>query len=226
MQKFGNLDKWRYVEKRKKIRLGGPGKVRLEVVTPFNTEWYELVEQKGENGQKKEEARFLTVTTGRDVIEFVNGRSTVLYARENVRIYCAQDEIVHIDGSAQRSFTKIATRAPRNPELELIAKRAAENVERRMMQMQLETERRHQEQLLQREWQIARLEGQIDAETGEIIEPATEAGDGSAGGKEGATARAASSARSGISDRDTQTEGDKGRGLSDSAPAVNKQDVG
>nr|WP_321483033.1 hypothetical protein [uncultured Cohaesibacter sp.] len=164
MQKFGNLNKWRLVREGDPIQFSRTARVRLEVVTPANTNWSVGLSVNGKG-------EYFTSTNGHDVLEFEAQKGLVLSPDHDVRVFSCDGDSVHIEETGKPSFTRIANRQQRNPELEMVAAKAAENATRRIDQM-------YREELRRRDEQIRELGERVDRSTGEILDtPDDGAGD-------------------------------------------------
>jgi len=151
-----NVSKWVKVPEGKVIELVGDRdrKVRIEVNCPEPTR-FDVVEG--------DFLTFLAVVQGYEVLEFVAGaQAHVVPTTEGEVWYFTNDgDQIAEERDDLVSFTKIASRRARNPELELMMFKMNQNMERRMAQQAAEM--------------AAMLAAQAaevphDPETGEVIE--------------------------------------------------------
>lgn len=143
MQRIYNLDKWALLEEGKRLSYvnSRPRKVVVEVNAPSEVLLY-LVE----DGKP----RFLALVKGRDTVEFYpDGAFDLTCEGGAVYVYTADGDDVSMEALDERTFTRIVERRPRNLELELMQRAAAENTRRL-----LEAQRQDMEKY------IARLETQ------------------------------------------------------------------
>ncbi|TIS45688.1 hypothetical protein [Mesorhizobium sp.] len=119
-----------------KFNAGNPRKVRLQVNCRFQTAFY-IVHVDDLTGELAE--RFLaTAPAGLAVIEFMTGGQPFRIgadASDAVLYYTAEMEATGIEVPDAESFTKIAHRRARNPELEQMMFLMNQNMERRLAQM-------------------------------------------------------------------------------------------
>lgn len=138
MQKLWNLDKWATVAVGEVITFTSDHvrTVRLEVNAQGTAELYvELPEQ--------DDAIFLALVTGRDVIEWSqDGPFNLIVDGAPVRIYTADGQDWSVDPVDDATFTKVVERRARNVELETMMFTAMQNIERRQNLMAEENERR------------------------------------------------------------------------------------
>nr|QJB21595.1 MAG: hypothetical protein [Microvirus sp.] len=173
-----NIGKWNVCQPGKVLELAGTHKrkIRLEVncVAPTRVDVIE-----GEKGT------FLAVVQGYEVIEFVAGaQAHVAFTSDDEVWYFTNDgDEIAAERPEVVSFTKIASRRARNPELELMMFKQQQNINRRLDALAAENAAMR-----------AVMEAAVphDAETGEVIEndenggaaaggPAGEVGGGGAG---------------------------------------------
>lgn len=153
MKDLKNLDKWMpwaaskllslpsTKERRVKLYVNAAEPVRIDLV-PESTR-----------------KRFLARVDGLEVISFVVSGPCLLITDGDCEVYTAELEQVHVVVPDAVSFTKIATRRARNPELEQIMHRMAINMERRLAVAQRDLEARFAAQ-------AATKEGTDDDNTG------------------------------------------------------------
>lgn len=112
-----------------------PRDVRLELNTERPTRLGLLLEDKSE--------RFLAVVEGRDTVVFtIEGPCEVWPSSDGeVWWYTVEMEAAAIVSNAE-TYTKIAERRARNPDLELVARRMQQNADRRMAALMAEMDKR------------------------------------------------------------------------------------
>lgn len=126
MQRIFNIDKWSRIPQGKAMKFAGdrPRKVVLEVNCPVRTQ-LSLVNESG--------THFLALVEGRDSIEFyVNGAFSIASSGSDCYIYTVDGQGVTFEKLDAASFAVVRERRARNPELEYIARRMQENLERRL----------------------------------------------------------------------------------------------
>lgn len=126
--KLKNLDKWLPLASGEVVTLGGGDpsdsrKVRLEVNAPYEVRLYIGI---------NEEQRFLALVKGLETVEFFVRGQVDIHSDGDVALYTAEFETVSFYVPEATTFTKIAERRHRNPELEYVMHRMTENMERRM----------------------------------------------------------------------------------------------
>jgi len=143
MQKFGSMEKWASVSEGDSIRFADnkPRRVRLQVVSPVGTDWYVHLPDKG--------VEYFTTTCGMETIEFVTREGMEIKPSGPARYYTSEGDVIHTPTTGNEIFTKIANRQSRNPELEIVAKVAAENAIRRQSVMMAEMEKHHQLEMME-----------------------------------------------------------------------------
>lgn len=137
MQRMFNLSKWQVLRKGEALQFVNPRprNVRIEVNAPTASRLY-IVTEDGD-------LQFLARVEGRDTIEFgTDGAFDLTTEDDEVAVYTADGDDISMRVIAPVIFTKIANRRPRNPELEAIAARMAENMERRLAHTAAEFERK------------------------------------------------------------------------------------
>ena len=147
-QKLKNIDKWRQLEEGELATFSGgdPSTSRhvlLEVNAPFPARLY--LHQNG--GQV-----FLAKVDGLDTVDFYIIGEMQISSDAPVLLYSAEFEKVSVSIPDAESFTKIVERRHRNTELEYIAAKMQQNMERRLSQAAVD-----REHLMER---LAALEGQ------------------------------------------------------------------
>lgn len=167
-----NLSKWSRLEPGHALELKGDTlrKIRLEVNCDQPTSFYV-----GEGAG----AVLLGVVQGLELFEFsAEGDVLVVPTTEGDVFYYTVDGGVDATDSLERSFTTLANRRTRNPQLELILWKQEQNMRRRELAIA--------EEVAAMRAMVAERQG-ADAETGEVKDeqPAVGAGDG-AGGASGA----------------------------------------
>lgn len=153
-----NLTKWSPLKPGDVLELKGLASrpVRIEVNTETTTrlDWIE-----GEKGT------FLAVVNGYEVVEFVAGPEGHLVATSEGEVWFFTNDGDQVATARPEavSFTKIATRRARNPELERMMYKMEQNMNRRMAAQQAEIE------AMLRAQAEADAEGGYDPETGEVL---------------------------------------------------------
>lgn len=140
MRKLTDLQKFRSMPVGMALALPGVQRVvRLELNTPMPCQ---VSIKDGDDADAP--ALFLANVEGRDGVEFVAQGNVVVHFASEAPIWYWTAELetssVKLDALP---FTKIATRKPRNLELERVAAKMQENADRRMAQMQKEMEKLH-----------------------------------------------------------------------------------
>ncbi|AXH75493.1 MAG: hypothetical protein [Microviridae sp.] len=128
MQRIFNYDKWTSISEGGGLKFGNtrPRKVRLEVNAPDSVA-LSVADADGVS-------YFLALVAGRDTVEFYSRGSFTLVADGACWVYTADGDDISAVVDAPVSFTKIATRRSRNPELERIAFEMSRNMNRRLEQ--------------------------------------------------------------------------------------------
>lgn len=173
-----NVSKWAALQPGQLLELKGlqPRKVRVELNCPAPTR-VDLVE-----GDK---TVFLCIAHGYEVVEFSAGQDVYLSctSEDEVWYFTNDGDVTAFDAPEAVSFTKIATRRARNPDLERIMFKAEQNALRREAALRAEFEAA----IAARDAAAAAVPH--DPETGEVIEDEPAAADnppatGEAGGSE------------------------------------------
>lgn len=129
MQRMFNIDKWTQVPSGKALRFEGdrPRKVVLEVNAAGTSELVVFPEN--------EQPRFLARVSGRDTVEFyVRGRFALGAEGAACWVYTVDGDGQTFEACDPTSFAVIREKRERNYELELIAAKMAENMNRRLEQ--------------------------------------------------------------------------------------------
>lgn len=137
MPKLDSLDRWIALPVGSRLTLPGdaPRRIRLNVNSPGLTPLY-IVTPDGE-------VRFLASAYCRDTIEFAAGGNVVIMTEtEHVSVYSAENEPTFTVIENAESYTQIANRAARNPDLEYIEFMQNQNMERRLAALAAEIEAR------------------------------------------------------------------------------------
>lgn len=131
MFKLGDLERWIPVGKTAlKFQTEQPRKVRLEVLAEDRTNLFVSIE-----GNKA--THFIGGFDGFDVVEFqVPGMFTLTAAGGPCKVWAAEMDTVAVEIPEAVSFTTIATRQSRNPELEKMMHIVQMNMERRLKQVE------------------------------------------------------------------------------------------
>lgn len=148
--KLNSLARWHDLEPKQAILFskgstGSERRIRLNVNTAAQTAFYV---------ENDEGPRFLCVAgPGLETIEFAVSGTVAVFADEGsgpVQYQTSEIEPTHAEVVDAAIFTKIATRRPRNPELEEMMYRMQMNIERRLAQqtgeMEAALERRRKEE--------------------------------------------------------------------------------
>lgn len=128
MQRIFNLDKWTVIPDGKALDFNTdrPRVVRLDVNCAGTANLYVVQKDEGE-------AAFLARIVGRDVIEFHSaGGFSIVCDGDPVSVYSVDGETWTFHDPAPVIFTRIHERRARNPDLELVMARMAQNMERRL----------------------------------------------------------------------------------------------
>lgn len=161
-----NVSKWAALQPGQLLELKGlqPRKVRVELNCPAPTR-VDLVE-----GDK---TVFLCIAHGYEVVEFSAGQDVYLSctSEDEVWYFTNDGDVTAFDAPEAVSFTKIATRRARNPDLERIMFKAEQNALRREAALRSEFEAA----MAARDAAAAAAAVPHDPETGEVKgdEPAT-----------------------------------------------------
>lgn len=171
--KFDNLDKWASLPVGSFLQLPGgekPRRLRVEVNCPLPTR-IDVVEH-----GRDAKLTHLAVVQGRETIQFVATDlvELVFTSEDEVWYFTSDGDQIAVEIPEATSFTKIASRRARNPELEMLMFKQQQNIERRMASMQADFDAR-----------IAEVGVQHDPSTGEIDDGENSAGD--AGGSGGSS---------------------------------------
>lgn len=88
------------------------------------------------------DVRFLALVSGRDSVRFVaDGRATVIPTSEGeVWVWCSEFDTMAVVVPDAETFTTIANRRARNPELEKMMAKMSANIDRRMSHLMAEYE--------------------------------------------------------------------------------------
>lgn len=173
-----NIAKWAMIPAGQVLKLSGEHrrKVRVEVNCEAPTR-LDVIEGEDEG----EKGTFLAVVQGYEVLEFVvSGVARLVPTTEGEVWYFTNDgDQIAADMPELESFTKIASRRARNPELEMMMFKMNQNMERRLATQAAEIEALREAQ--------AAAEVPHNPETGEVIEDG-EVGAGNDPGTAGAPA--------------------------------------
>lgn len=161
MQQLNVLADWKQLLPKESITMLTGKLFRMDVSTPVGTDWFY---QTGES-----EPQYFATTSGYETLRFVPEKGIQLTASKRCRYRTATGNMVHVENPENDPFTEVANRQERNVEMELVARRAAENALKFDRAMRLENERRVAQRMAELEKQIA--SGEVDGETGEVIEP-------------------------------------------------------
>lgn len=128
VQKLMNLSKWSEVKPGTAVEFLNekPRMVRVDVNAPGDTRLH-VVDESGE-------VSFLALVTGRDTIEFGVDGPFLLTTDGPVQVYSPDGEDIHFTILDAVSFTEIAERQVRNPEMEEMLYRMNLNIEARLAQ--------------------------------------------------------------------------------------------
>lgn len=187
MQQLNVLAEWKQLLPEESISMLTGKLFRMDVSTPVATDWYYKT---GDS-----EPQYFATTSGYETLRFVPIKGMEITASSRCRYRTATGNMVHVENPENEPFTEVANRGERNVQMELVAKKAAENALKFDRAMRFEQERRIAQRMVELEQQIAA--GEVDGETGEIIEPndgTTPATDGEA---DTAKAKAAATATQG-----------------------------
>lgn len=145
MQRIGDLTKWTSIRDGESLEFARdvPRTIRLEVnsAAPLSLYVSPLSSKEGEGLQ------FLSVSEGLDLIEFAVPGAFRLTAEGNGYVHTKDGTHVHVEKTDERVFAKIAERKPRNYQLELAMRIAAENQNKRFKALIDEQERLLEERL-------------------------------------------------------------------------------
>lgn len=140
MQRIYDVNRWARVTAGAALPFPGlhERKVRLEVNSPAEVSlWY--VDR---NPEANGEVYFLALVKGRDEVSFqAHGQYDLMVDGGDCFVYTDDGDNIAIAVDAPESFVKIMERRVRNPELELIAAKMSENMDRRLRQMAGDMER-------------------------------------------------------------------------------------
>jgi len=138
MIKIGEIDRWLRLKPSSSLMLSGydARTIRLDVNCRDKARLYLTDQTTGEE-------TFLATVTGLDRVEFVKaGNVCITTPDEDVFVFTSEVEETHLHFDHQDVYTRIAERAARNTDLEIILARQAENFERRFNQMAVDFENR------------------------------------------------------------------------------------
>lgn len=163
--KLANISDWQPLESDKLLVLkhkdSEPRRVRLEVNCGSLTSFHLI--------RKGKDAFHLATLQGLDVIEFWDGGELKISAARvdgkkalDSWYYTADGQEVHFDELDEETFTRIAERRARNPQLEYMEYMAGLNIQRRMDAMAADFERRMEDKYARGDV--------VDPETGEVLE--------------------------------------------------------
>lgn len=128
MQRLMDVTRWVRLDSGKQVNFNvlRPRSVSLELNCPQETR-IDLIDANGE-------IHFLALVKGRDKIEFqVLGEFALAVDKDECFIYSDDSEAVHLVNDAPETFTRIMQgRRQRNPELEYLAKKMSENLDRQL----------------------------------------------------------------------------------------------
>lgn len=187
--KLENLSKWTRLPVGKPLALDGKQDrwIRLHVNCAVPTHFTAVPFT--EDSEEPGDPVFLAVVQGRETIEFVaSGYVEIIVTGEDDIFYFTPDgDQIAVEFEDARSFTKIASRRARNPELEYLMYKQQQNIERRMTAMQSDYAA-----------QIAAMGTRYNVDTGEVDDDDDTGANGETGGaKQQAPASAAEPAAAG-----------------------------
>lgn len=126
------LDRWETVAPGMRFPTPYKRKVRLEVISEGESKLYV-----SEGSQRSFIGRF----EGYDVVQFtVNGPFELTAKGDPVKVWCSEFDTMEVVPPDATSFTRIAERKTRNPELERMMQRMRVNMERRLAQAERDIE--------------------------------------------------------------------------------------
>ena len=141
INKFLRIEQGEYLELPRRERRV----VRLELNTA------EPCQLKLQTGPREQDMRFLANVVGRETVEFVAEGPVTIWPDSDgeVWVWTSEVESSAVVVADAATFTKIATRKARNPELERVALKMQQNMERRFQMLAGDVERmaRENEQL-------------------------------------------------------------------------------
>lgn len=129
MQRIFNITKWSRIPSGQAMKFAGdkPRKIVLEVNAPVASELV-YIDHDGSS-------HFLARVLGRDTVEFYTpGAFGLAASGSDVWIYTADGDGITFEATDPASFTVVRERRERNYELEVIAAKLSENMNRRMEQ--------------------------------------------------------------------------------------------
>ena len=130
MIKLDSLSRWMHLKKGDILTLSGDAqrRIRLQVNSPKRSSLF-IVNDDGE-------PVFLAAPVGRDVVEFASsGNVRITTEDDDVFVYTAENEPTFTIFEDAETFTKIAERTARNPDLEHMMYLQQQNMERRLAAM-------------------------------------------------------------------------------------------
>lgn len=146
-----DLRKWQCLEDGNMVQFTkkNPRVVRIDVNTPFKvTLWY---------AEENEDAKFLALVEGRDRVEFaVDGPFDLTVEGGDCWFYTVDGADFSMQAVDDRTFTRIAERRTRNPELDYMMQVMYQNMERRIQQTASDLERQHERREKARQRDIER----------------------------------------------------------------------
>ncbi|RWG23269.1 MAG: hypothetical protein EOQ55_00490 [Mesorhizobium sp.] len=133
--KLNDLSRWASIAPGEVIRFsaGNPRSIRLKVNCRFQTSLF-IVHADKDTGELTDDL-LVTVPAGISLVEFVTGSNPFRISADGsdpVRYYTAEMEPTAVEVADPVSFTKIAHRRARNPELEEMMFLMNQNMERRL----------------------------------------------------------------------------------------------
>lgn len=157
MIRIHNLEKWRRLAVGETLFFVGTEdrNIQVEVNTEGPTAFHVVI---------GDQPVFLGVVYGHDTLEFYAGGNVELVPTGEADVWVFSNEDggpVQVDGAEETSFTSIASRRARNPELEHMMWKMEQNITRRMMLL-AEPDNAGQPRV--------EPEPETDPETGEVIE--------------------------------------------------------
>lgn len=132
MKRMFNLDKWRVLREGQAMRFDSskPRMVRLEVNSTGETLIYVSTRLEGIS---QEDLRFLCKVTGRETLEFHVGGPFGLFATgDECSVYTVDGERWSYVNTSGESFTRIAPKRVRSPEIEYMQRVMHLNMEKRL----------------------------------------------------------------------------------------------
>lgn len=144
MLRMFNLDKWRALNEGQAIAFNSrkPRVVRLEVNSTGKTQLFVSMRRETEQDPVPQESvRFLVLVEGRQTVEFhTSGQFSLLGVGDECFVYTVDGEsYAYVDEG--ETFTKLAQRRQRSPEIEYVSRLMNLNMEKRLAQQAAEFRR-------------------------------------------------------------------------------------